>query len=109
MYRLKQGVTIFLSSEIEKILEVVCLVYNAFHIPVVITSGVDGPHREDSLHFKFRAIDIRKIFESPSIDAEWAIHRDLIFESLEHQFRIRKLQVAILNEQDHIHLEWIEK
>lgn len=107
MYTVKRGVTLFLSPEIEKILSVICLVYSTFNIPVVITSGLDGPHREGSLHFQFRAIDIRKNFPSPLAEATWQIHKDLIFESLEHQFRIQKLQVAIVNELDHVHFEWI--
>lgn len=106
-YQLKRGVTIFLSPEIEKILEVACLVYRAYGLPVVITSGVDGPHRENSLHYNFRAIDIRKNFSSPFMIAGWNIHREKILEGLETNFQHKKYPVLIVEEQDHIHLEWI--
>lgn len=106
MYTLKQGVSIFISPEIEKMLDAICLVYASFHIPVVVTSGLDGPHREGSLHFCFRAFDIRKCFPSTIIESSWQIHKEMIFEALQHQFRIRKLPVVMVNEQDHIHFEW---
>jgi len=105
-YTLKRGVTLFMSPEIEKILEVVCPVFNAFGLPVVITSGVDGPHRENSLHYNFRAIDIRKNFTSPLAAAGWIIHRKKILEGMEIYFLNKKFHVSIVDEEDHIHLEW---
>jgi len=95
-----------MSPEIEKILEVVCMVYRAFGLDVVITSGVDGPHRENSLHYNFRAIDIRKNFESPLAAAGWMIHHEKILDGMEQNFQKRKYPVLIVEEQDHIHLEW---
>jgi hypothetical protein len=105
-YQIKRGVSLFMSPEIEKILEVVCPVYHSFKIPVVITSGVDGPHRENSLHYNFRAIDIRKNFPSPLAAAGWTIHRESILDGMERNFQYKKYPVFIVEEQDHIHLEW---
>ena len=106
MYSLKRGVTIFISPEIERMLETFSFVFAAFKLPLVITSGLDGPHRENSLHYRFRAFDVRKIFNDPFHDETWKIHRENILDALENQFQHRKLPVLIVEEADHIHTEW---
>ena len=105
-YSLKVGVCIVMTEEIEKILQVVCRVFNAVKLPVVITSGVDGPHRENSLHGKFRAIDIRKIFPDWELSETWSIHHDYIRNALYCLFREMNYPVIVVEESDHIHMEW---
>jgi hypothetical protein len=106
MYSLKRGVTLHMTAEIERMLERVCSVFNAFKLPVVITSGVDGPHRDDSLHYKFRAFDIRKRFTDPLLAREWANHYQYILDGLKIQFSAYEIPARCLNEQDHLHIEW---
>jgi hypothetical protein len=95
-----------MTPEIEKILDCVCIVWKAFEIPVIITSGVDGPHRENSLHYKFRAFDIRKNFVDPTISRAWGIHYQYILDALKIRFEAYKIPARCLNEQDHLHIEW---
>lgn len=95
-----------MTPEIEKILAVTCSVYRRFKIAVVITSGIDGPHRENSLHYKFRAIDIRKNFPNAFDSSGWQLHRAAILDMMEETFQRLKYPVLIVVEQDHIHLEW---
>jgi hypothetical protein len=106
MYIVKQGVTLHMTGELEKILEVVCLVFRAYFIPVVITSAVDGPHREGSLHYKFHALDIRKNFILPEHTHTWEIHAHTILDALRINFVTKNYPVLIVNEQDHLHIEW---
>jgi hypothetical protein len=106
MYTIKTGAAIFLSPEIEKILAVVYAVFRAFNLPVVVTSGVDGPHRQGSLHYRFRAVDIRKRFPDTLHSATWEIHKREILEALAAHFGIGGYPVMIVNESDHIHIEW---
>lgn len=106
MYSIKRGVSIFMSDEIEKILSVICPVFNAFKIPVVITSGLDGPHRSESLHYKFRAIDIRKNFSNNELTETFAMHRDLILSAIESRSKIAGYPIVFIVEEDHHHIEW---
>jgi len=106
MYSIKKGVAIYFTEEIEKILSVVCPLFKAFYLPVVITSGIDGPHRENSLHGKFRAIDIRKFFHDPYSCETWTLHHKMIFDGLRDGFHVNNFPVTVLDETDHIHIEW---
>jgi hypothetical protein len=108
MYSIKQGVSLHMTPELEKILEVICFVFRAYYIPVVITSAVDGPHREGSLHYKFRAVDIRKYFLTPEHMHIWEIHSGTILDALRINFVQRTYPVTVINEQDHLHIEWKE-
>jgi hypothetical protein len=106
MYTIKRGVAVFMSVEIEKILEVLCSVFDAFKLPVVITSGLDGPHRSDSLHYKFRAIDIRtEHLESEYLEM-FLYHADDILAMMKFEFEKKKYPVQVLMETDHLHIEW---
>lgn len=87
-------------------LEVVCLVFTAFKLPVVVTSAVEGPHGYESLHYNFRAIDIRKNFSEPEYDITWKCHAELILEAINGQFDLRRYPCLVINELDHIHFEW---
>jgi hypothetical protein len=106
MYSLKRGVSIHMTPELEKMLDRVCMVFKCFDLPVVITSGVDGPHRENSLHYKFRAIDIRKNFDDPILARAWNIHHQYILDGVKIQFSAHQLPARCLNEEDHLHIEW---
>ena len=109
MYTLKRGVLLFVSPQIEKMLEIICLVYRAFKLPVVITSGVDGPHREESIHHCFRAVDIRKFFPDTELSETWRIHSNQIISALRSEFEFQEYPVEVVNEVDHLHIEWIEE
>jgi len=106
MYTLKCGTSLHMTPEIEKMLERVCIVFKSFEIPVVITSAIDGPHRQDSLHYKFRAFDLRKKFDDPIFDRTWGIHWQYILAALKIQFEAHQLPARCINEQDHLHIEW---
>jgi hypothetical protein len=108
-YALKKGVALYMSEEIEKILEIICPIFDAFYIPVVITSGLDGPHRENSLHGKFRAIDLRKNFDRPGLSGSWSIHRKAIISCIEQKIKFHDYPIKFLEEEDHLHIEWFER
>ena len=106
LYTLKQGVSIHMTPEIEKMLYVICMVFRAFDLPVIITSAIDGPHRQDSLHYKFRAFDIRKNFIDVNNSNTWSMHYKDIIDGLHIQFKIKGYPVNVVNEADHLHFEW---
>ncbi len=98
-----------MSAEIEKMLFVICRVFNTIKLPVVITSGLEGLHSENSLHYKFRAFDLRKNFDNMELSETWKIHREYILFALKDQFKAKNYPVQIIDETDHIHVEWDEK
>jgi hypothetical protein len=106
MYQLKNGVSLHVTPEIEKMLSVIHPVFRAYFLPVVITSGIDGPHRQGSLHYKFRAIDIRKNFLCTADVCTWSMHQRTILDALRINFSMKDYPVNIVNEQDHLHIEW---
>jgi len=108
MYQLKNGVTMHLTPEIEKMLSVIHPIFRAFFLPVVITSGVDGPHRLGSLHYKFRAIDIRKNFLCGADVCTWSMHSRTILDSLRINFFQKGMPVRVIDETDHLHIEWCD-
>jgi len=95
-----------MTAEIEKMLERVYIVWKAFDVPVIVTSGIDGPHRQDSLHYKFRAFDLRKNFDDPIVSRTWGIHWQYILDGLKIQFEAHEIPARCINEQDHLHIEW---
>ena len=105
-YTIKRGVSLVMTAEIEKMLTIVCRVFNTVKLPVVITSGLEGLHSENSLHYKFRAFDLRKIFDNSELSETWTIHREYILFALRDQFKARNYPVEIVDETDHIHIEW---
>jgi len=109
MYTLKRGVALFMSAQIEQMLTVMEPVYLAFKVPLVITSGLDGPHRSDSLHYRFLAFDVRKKFDNVELSENWNIHSKTILATLRENFRIKNMPVDMVHEIDHIHAEWDEK
>lgn len=44
---------------IVEVLPTICFVLNNFGSPLVLTSGLDGTHMENSLHYEGKAIDVR--------------------------------------------------
>jgi hypothetical protein len=109
MYTLKQGVAIYMTAEIDKMLVVICSVFRAFKLPVVITSGLDGPHRELSLHSRFRAFDMRKNFDDSLLRDIWKHNRLTILSFINDKFKMLEYPVTILEEEDHLHIEWSEQ
>ena len=106
MYSLKCGASLHMTPEIEKILSVMHPVYRAYMIPIVITSGLDGPHRQDSLHYKFRAFDVRKFFPDVLMSKLWELHGREIIDAITIKFLQEGIPARILNEEDHLHAEY---
>lgn len=59
MLRFKDGVTVTFTPEVNHILETAEWTFQANGYSCVCTSGVDGKHKEGSLHYKARAVDLR--------------------------------------------------
>ena len=66
---------------------------------VVVTSGNDGEHRNDSLHYEDDALDFRV----------WGTDREQRASILEYLRHMLGDQYDILDEDDHIHIEWDPK
>lgn len=69
-------------------------VFAKYGSELVITSANDGKHRQDSLHYKGRALDLRTWHVS---GREWQVAKDLQ-RALGDDF-------DVVAESDHIHLE----
>lgn len=78
---------------------VVCSVYEAFGYPVTVTSGSDGAHRPQSLHYSDRALDYRTRHVSVR-------DRARITEKLKKQLGAG---FDVVLEEDHLHVEWDPK
>lgn len=100
-YRLKRGVLLFMSPEIERMLDVLGPVYEEQGVPLWVTSGVDGPHRAGSLHYKLRAFDTRSFYNEKLKD------KALMAAKLAHTAcKSLGLPVNLVLESDHHHWEW---
>lgn len=55
MIRVKDGV----QPQLIRIVAEVANISEELDLPLTITSGIDGQHGEDSLHYALRAVDIR--------------------------------------------------
>lgn len=100
MMQLKTGVKARgLQAEILLAIMVAKEVYTEAGQTFTITSINDGKHRDDSLHYEGQAFDIRT--------------RDLngvTAEDMAHRIRIRLgADYDVLNEGDHIHIEFQQK
>ena len=79
------------------IIEEVCKMYNGSNYEVTVTSGNDGKHMENSLHYKNAAIDIRTFdMRTPSYTAR------MLKENLGSNF-------DVVYEINHIHIEYDPK
>lgn len=108
-YTLKRGVALVMTAEIEKMVNVIAPIYESFGLPFVITSGVDGPHRPDSLHYQFRAIDARKHFSDQVMNDIWKHNGKVILIHIRNQCRLNGLPVDVVEETDHIHYEYDDR
>lgn len=108
-YNIKRGVALVMSAELEALIGVIDQVFAAFKLPLVITSGVDGPHRPGSLHYKFRAIDVRKLFGNQELNNVWNNDGPIILGTIRTRCKERKIPVDIIEETDHIHFEYDER
>ena len=109
MYLLKRGVALFMSAEIENIISVLIPVYRAFSLPIIITSGLDGPHRANSLHYKFRAIDVRIHFDVQEMNDRWKMHGHDIIGLIRDKAMKLHYPIDVVEETDHLHIEWDDK
>lgn len=62
---------------------------------IVVTSGIDGKHREGSKHTDCKAWDIRR----------WNLRKKTMIELMEYLYR---LGFSVLLEKTHIHVSWKE-
>jgi len=78
---------------------IACLVYSKYKAQCVITSGSDGKHGPNSLHYSGNALDLRTNMLNPQ--EKDLVHRDLVVW-LGGQF-------DVVLESDHIHVEFDPK
>ena len=70
-------------------------VYEEFQTELVITSGKDGVHGKNSLHYEGKAIDLRT----------WNV-----LDNLVKRIRVQLgAEYDVILEKDHIHIEWDPK
>lgn len=99
---LKVGAGIFMLPQLEKLLYVASTILSFENLPLIITSGFDGPHRENSLHYRFLAVDIR--------NRDWTREQKATIPGrLRLTYENYGYPVDVVVESDHIHLEWDEK
>ena len=73
-------------------------IYGGLHQHLVITSGLDGKHSPNSLHYEGLAVDLRTRFFAPGVSQRVA---DQLNEDLE--------DFDVIFEKDHIHMEYDPK
>ena len=90
-----------LSNEIWVAIGVIWAIFKDFQYPFVITSGKEGKHGTNSLHYSNNAFDIRTrdILDRDRLeDVYYSIKRDL-----------DEFGFDVILEKDHIHVEWDPK
>ena len=103
--RLKIGVTITVTAQLDRIMRMAEVVYNMVmgeQFSVVVTSGNDSMHMEGSLHYKNLALDFRTghSWETPLMSEEEAREiRDELKARLGVGF-------DVVLEKDHLHCEY---
>ena len=106
--RLKVGVTITVTAQLDRMMRMAEVAYGEVMGPgftVVITSGNDGTHMEGSLHFKNLALDFRTGHNwEPPLMSEEEAHE--ILEELKARLGIG---FDVVLEKDHIHGEYDPK
>lgn len=107
-YTVKEGVILWLTPQLREILDLLLPIWDAFHIPFVITSGLDGAHGTASLHYAGRAIDIRTVFADHLAAIAWDQHKENIISAIVDRKRLCPyLQFEL--ERDHLHIEYDRK
>lgn len=84
-------------------LDVLGPVYEEGGVPLWITSGIEGPHGENSLHYKLRAFDTRSYYNRGLKD-----HALKIAQAGLALCKSKGLPVKLEIETDHHHWEWGE-
>ena len=106
--RLKIGVTITVTAQLDRIMRMAEVVYGMVmgeQFFVVVTSGNDSKHMDASLHYKNLALDFRTghNWETPMMSEEEAREiRDELKARLGMGF-------DVVLESDHVHVEWDTK
>lgn len=98
-YTVKVGVVLLVTPEIEKLLAVLDPIYQLEKVPLVITSGIEGAHRENSLHYRARAFDTRSRHMT-------ARKRKKIHDTARRAFVESGVPGHLFPEPDHDHWEW---
>lgn len=100
---IKKGVSVIgLQPEILLGLIVCREVFLARKIPLTLTSGTDGQHGNNSLHYKGRAVDLR-------LPSRYSIEDEIDLSILVECREALGEQYDIVLESDHIHLEFDPK
>lgn len=102
LFSMKVGVVLMMTPEIERMITIVSNTLALAGLHLVITSGAEGLHRDGSLHYRFRAFDMR--------NNNWSDgQRKEIPEALKRKFAALNYPVDVVVERDHIHIEWDER
>ena len=108
-YTVKESVILWMRPQLLQILAVMRPIWATFHIPLVITSGMEGAHGEKSLHYCGMAFDIRTNFRTDAERLQWANHRETILATFKRYIESSKLPIDFEMESDHLHVEWDER
>ena len=108
VFTIKEGVILYVSPHIREMLDALVPIWEAFKIPFVITSGLEGIHGDPSLHYSGSAFDVRTIFPTSFENLTWQTHREEIMRAVVERKRLLPfLQFEL--EKDHLHFEWDER
>lgn len=105
-YTVQRGVCLVVTDAIYRMLRIVAENFAYEGIPCIVSSGVEGAHGDESLHYSGKAVDVYTVFPDFHLQARWKAKRKTIVQRCMMQFREVKNPVRILDEGDHLHIEW---
>lgn len=88
-----------ISPEMSLAFSVVASVFQSYGLSCIVTSGLDGKHSTNSLHYSGRALDFRTRHVSPGVLFQ-LVHN--VKEALGPEF-------DVVNESTHLHVEFDPK